>query len=918
MNRCKKEIIYNIHEIPDPAFSGFIAISGGNVKQTIWQGWEHILHTISNMPASSVSVEILYVFEPLTKQTDNQNRLKIYLRLTAIEPEILKSLEHLIVAGTLSRFYDFSCVDNASLIMPDTLKHTCLIVRREDFIKPLYSNMFNPKIPDYYYTLSPLESNDNNDFLMLDRVLDKLSESVVISIKAEPVDVSKELHAFNRYLENLISINRCYDSENDLSSSWVDQLFSVKDDIPGFCSSTESLDAFNFRDPHADDILRLGRKIHESLRKPNLKFQVSISTQSGPIAHLCASVIAESAFKNGSYRLCGGGIDSKMPLWSDSGKSFPELNGDITEYDDLRRLIQCATVNELIGIVHFPVASFSSPFCIRKNTDPPSIAPDDLIILGYDIHGGGIPRGFPVNAITKHFINLGSIGQGKTTSNTNILIQLWKRGIPCLIIESVKKEYRRIKRFLRHKDPSIRKLARDLQVYTADSQASPFDFNPLDFQPSTTVVEEHIENLLSCFKASIPVSAGSLPALIGEALELVYERFQDPERPPNISDLITTLSDVLGSKGYSSEIHGNILTAIEVRLGILTQNLIGNVFGCKKGLQIHDLLRYPCLIEMDRLTVEQKCLLTLFILSAIREALRGSLPDKGPVKFVILIEEAHNIFGSLTNHSMSDDTADPRLHVAEFLSQMMVELRALGVGIIISDQHPSNLASGAIKTPVSKQTFLQVDRQDRELLGSSMLFNDIEMQDIARLCPGEAFFFTEGYHYPRRIRTVNLHERLNLSDPLSDQELHELISKEDWYKAAATRRLEDKLSNFGGYMDQFSLLRERLNQEIQKCIVLREQYKVNPDHKARNKAMDTIISNLRMKKRKFRDNYKKFNRRVKKKYECLRNQQIVNDGELQVYRETLFERLDNSLIPRVEELLEFLDKTIKTCIKSKI
>ena len=93
-------------------------------------------------------------------------------------------------------------------------------------------------------------------------------------------------------------------------------------------------------------------------------------------------------------------------------------------------------------------------------------------------------------------------GMGKTTSNINILIQLSERDIPFIVFESAKSEYRVLKKFKRHKKTSIRKLAKELRIFTAGNEkTSCFRFNPLRIPPGIGV-DEHIENLLACFKAA--------------------------------------------------------------------------------------------------------------------------------------------------------------------------------------------------------------------------------------------------------------------------------------------------------------------------------------------------------------------------------------------------------------------------------
>ena len=132
-------------------------------------------------------------------------------------------------------------------------------------------------------------------------------------------------------------------------------------------------------------------------------------------------------------------------------------------------------------------------------------------------------------------------------------------------------------------------------------------------------------------------------------------------------------------------------------------------------------------------------------------------------RYVIIIEEAHNIVGRNTNAAPSPDIADPKAFAAEAVSRALFEFRGLGVAVVIVDQCPSSVAPEVIKATTSKLAFRQVDEEDRKVLGASMLFGKIEFEEIARLLTGEAFFFTEGFYKPRKIWAVNLHDRFRLT-----------------------------------------------------------------------------------------------------------------------------------------------------------
>lgn len=896
---------YWISEIPDPVFSQYQAAANGDIRKAIFDGCEHLLRTLVNMPSKSLSFRIFYVYDPNGDGFDRQRRLNIYLQISAPDRRYAKCFERLLRGGLLSRFYELKKVENVPLIR-SRLHCRCQIVRREDFIRPLHSCNFNYKAPDNYYTISQFEPDEKNDYIVLDRVLDKLDEPVVVVLEIRPADISTEYHQHTAYLSQLGSVNRSWDNQIDDIADF--DYFGDND--PRFESHHDEIKPFTYRDPLADDLLRCQRRFHEDLRKPHLNFHISVQAPTDVNARLIASVVAESAFNEGSYRL----ITADENVEDDSN--------DPGVYKDLRSLVNLATVDEMLGAIRLPVSSFASPYCIRKNTDPKFIDPDDMIVLGYDYQGHDenlkpIPRGINIDVLRKHFSLFGLPGVGKTTSVINILLQLNKKGIPFMVIESAKSEYRVLKKFKKHPNKAIRKLAKELLVYTlGNEEVSPLRFNPFEIPPGVGV-DEHIENILACFKAVIPVASGSLPALIGEALENIYEKFPNRDKPPVMSDLVSEVEKVLSSKGYSKDTCSDIQTAIQVRLGELTKRNTGKIFQCRKGINIAKLMKIPSILEMDRLSAEQKCVLTLFKLNSIRENLKTSDPCPNGLRYVVVIEEAHNIFGK-SNTNASEEIADPKGAVAEYISKMLVELRSLGVAIILSDQHPSSLDCAATKSVGSKMALREVYSEDREVLGNSMLLEEFEMLDMARLQPGEAFFFTEGYFKPLRIRTVNIHKELDLTNFPRDTQLCEILKDEQWFKNESFYRMGSEIIELKTKTEGFLNTRKILVGSVNDLISKRGFVVKKKADRTKTESFQTIITGLKTFKgslisaRAFLVNssYKKY------KYLLVKSEDDTKDlGELKRY---LAEVFDNQVVKRTDEFIKRITSEIEQTRKLKL
>lgn len=838
---------YGISRLPDPSYTKFQASANGDVCKAINEAWEHFSRAIVSMPSGSVSVDIRMLFSPFSSEKDRQKRLKLTLISRAKDSPTGRCLASLIEKGPLNNYYGFRRLDSAggngaSKRNQRQYNASCDIVRREDMVAPLYTKEFNPHIPSRYYTVDPFEANGNNDYATLDRILDDINEKVLIIIRAEPADCTEELLENPRYMARLESINRAWDTEEERDFLDTDYIGNGN---TAYSTRHAHLKPLHYRDPLANDILRQQQDIHETLRMPNLFFNIRVMAETEPVARLAGSVMAESAFTDGKYRI----VSSKrgetlfddtitilntsrvvlLPLWDHLWK-----NADTEPYRKLRRMGQLAGVDELTGVFRLPIASYFSPCCIPKNTDPPDVGANSLIVIGYDNQIGhyisgdadGIPRGLTLAQFLKHIFVCGMPGGGKTTSIINMISQLHALGIPVIVLETAKTDYRCIKAQKKSSVPEIRELAKDLEIYTCGNEkVSPLKFNSLEILEGITH-DEHIDTILSCFMAAMPIS-GPLPAILGEALENVYKSHPDRRNPPTISDLIEAADKVLAKKGYSGETASDIRAALEVRLGLLDRRLIGRVFRCRYSEpDIEHLMKSFSLIELNRLPAEQSCLLCLFILTAIREHLKTTSSTAKGLRMVIFIEEAHNIVGRSTDAKPSEENPDPKSFASGFICRMLAELRSLGVGIVVIDQLPSAVAPEVIKNTATKLAFRQVANQDREDIGGTMLFTNIEMEDIARLTSGEAFFSTEGYYGPRRIRTVNLHSKINLSREPSDDELLALISGEEWFKRGSERRIAGELHMLAGHIDNYDAFRTQVAGNVK---LLLRHYSNMPD-----------------------------------------------------------------------------------------
>ncbi len=895
---------YFINEIPDPFYSKYITMAGGDVLDAAGRDFEHLLRTLANLPPESMRMSIRFMFNPQDARGDNQSRLAIYLMVSARTEDVEECIRILLENGPITRFYSLERIGQEQMFSQD-IKADCHIIREENIIKPLYGREFNINIPDYYYTIKPLKPDIGNDFMGLDRILNDISEGVVIDISVAPTDISDELAAHSHYLSRLQSINRKWDTDNDgieLQDFFGEDKFSIRSQWQ------ENLQPLRYSDPLADDILRAQQRFHETLQSPHFLFQIKVGAKRPAVAQLIASVIAESAFEEGSYRLisCENDREPLNKLCNGSQelqhftKPIPEdliQARDPKFYSDFKRLASIATADELLGIFRLPVATINSPQCIRKNTDPRIRSIKDSIYWGLDQEGSNSPINMETSKCCKHIFVSGVPGSGKTTCIQHLMLQLHQQNIPFITFEPAKTEYRVLKTLKNAKDKNAQSLAKALEVYTLGAEdISPLRFNPLWIPPGISR-DEHIDNLLACFLASMPVAEGPLPALLGEALERVYDDHPDNDDPPVMADLIGSVRQVLSEKGYSDDTNSDVLAALEVRLGMLTRRAVGKVFQCPHNSpSVDHLMNASSVLEFDRLYPTQACLIILFYLTSIREHLRTMQnPGKGP-RLVIIIEEAHNIVGRAGNPGASSDTADPKSFAAEYICRMLAELRSLGVSIVIVDQLPTAIAPEVIKNTSAKLAFRQVAMEDREDLGNSMLFGDLEIEEIARFNTGEAFFYTEGFYRPRRIKTENLHDQFNFNVPVQDKKILTYIQNDPWFINTTTQRVAAELAQLKKSIDLFDKERLHINRELASLLAKQPQILGEPKQ----------AKNIKMIRERGEEAHQLY-KRLKHQYQNLMQnpfKQYLYEDSVETIQEPLVHALRENLVYRIRTVIQ--------------
>lgn len=375
---------YQIEALPDCEDPVYRLMAGGDVRRAIRECHELLLRTLATHAAGSAALAIRFAFTPAAELSQRQSRLAITIQAASTDEQVAQTLRLLVECSDLAVYYDLRKLPAMGApTFPG--RAGCQITRAEHAIRPLHPPDGNPAIPPLYYGCRPFtQKSDSDGYRGLDRILDRLTEPVLIDMAITPADVTEERFLHSRYMARLQLVNRFLGSDDEDSAAQDDPFEPTRYIRPGRSNVIQPL---RRRDPIADDVLHAQRRFHETLNQPHLAFRMGVTAHTPAVAKLVAAFLAESAFQEGSYRLwpCSDEPHRSPLAPSPEVSTLDHVLGEhATPYRGFSRLAHVATVNELLGAFALPVASRSESRCIRKNTEPPIVLREQLLIFGHD------------------------------------------------------------------------------------------------------------------------------------------------------------------------------------------------------------------------------------------------------------------------------------------------------------------------------------------------------------------------------------------------------------------------------------------------------------------------------------------------------------------------------------------------------
>lgn len=385
---------------------------------------------------------------------------------------------------------------------------------------------------------------------------------------------------------------------------------------------------------------------------------------------------------------------------------------------------------------------------VRRLDNTSSNGKERKLILGNMRHlWENLPQKIELNLdqLSSHVFVSGSTGAGKSNTLYEILNQISIAGIPFLVIEPAKGEYKHV-----FGNRSNVKVFGTNPIYSALLKINPFRF------PVGIHVLEHVDRLVEIFNVCWPMYA-AMPAVLKDAILQAYQesgwdldlstnRYND-ELFPTFLDLLHTLQSVIKASEYSEELKSNYIGSLSTRIKSLTNGLNGQIFSANE-IDNDVLFNKNVIIDLSRVgSSETKALIMGILVMRLSEHRIATGGMNQPLRHVTILEEAHNILKRSPTEGGAEGAGLAGKSV-EMLTNAIAEMRTYGEGFIIVDQSPSAVDIAAIRNTNTKIIMRLPDETDRRLVGKSVALRDEQLDEIAKLPKGVAIVYQNDWLEP--------------------------------------------------------------------------------------------------------------------------------------------------------------------------
>ncbi|MGP0024540.1 MAG: helicase HerA-like domain-containing protein [Streptosporangiaceae bacterium] len=400
-----------------------------------------------------------------------------------------------------------------------------------------------------------------------------------------------------------------------------------------------------------------------------------------------------------------------------------------------------------------------------------------VVSLGQVLDRQRMPAGplqVPVQSLNRHVFVCGATGGGKSQTVRALLEGASRAGVPWLVVEPAKAEYRLMAARLTGSGAQV------VRIRPGEADAVAAGLNPLEPAVDDTghrfPLQTHADLVRALFLAAFQ-SAEPFPQVLSAALTRMYEdsgwdlALGEPLTAgltpgyPGLGDLQRTAEQVVGEIGYSEEVKADVLGFIRVRLSSLRLGTTGRFLEGGHPVDVSRLLRRNTVLEIEDVGDDRdKAFLMGTVLLRLAEHLRLARRESpgGPgLRHLTVVEEAHRLL------RRPDREGGPAAHAVELFAGLLAEVRAYGEGIVIAEQIPAKLIPDVIKNTAVKIVHRLPAADDREAVGATMNLSPAQSQYLVTLAPGEAAASVDGTDHPLLVMMPDGTARESAADPAS-------------------------------------------------------------------------------------------------------------------------------------------------------
>jgi uncharacterized protein len=401
-------------------------------------------------------------------------------------------------------------------------------------------------------------------------------------------------------------------------------------------------------------------------------------------------------------------------------------------------------------------------FTLRPQFD---VTPETMRDQGSGITAGVVldvnrmPAGtltLPMDSLNRHVFVCGATGSGKSQTVRNLLEQAATAGIPWLVVEPAKAEYRLMAARLPGSEVT--------RIRPGDLDLPSAGLNPLEpaSGPGETrfPLQTHADLLRALFLAAFQADE-PFPQVLSAALSRCYEQAGwdlvtgqsavPGVQPayPGLEDLQSAAMAVVEEIGYGREVADNVRGFVSVRIGSLRLGTAGRFLDGAHPLDFGRLLASNVVLEIeDAGDDHDKAFLMGAVLIRLIEHLRlrhrHEHTNAPGLRHLTVIEEAHR----LLRQPPPGAGTGPAAHSVEMFADMLAEIRAYGEGLIVAEQIPSKLIPDVVKNTAVKIAHRLPAADDRATVGATMNLTEAQSQYLVTILPGEAAVHTDGMDFP--------------------------------------------------------------------------------------------------------------------------------------------------------------------------